>query len=228
MKIFKYFSLYKKYDKMEIKHNTKKDEDLIRNFTEFKGDYLPIEKDRLILFTIDYLSSKNIEVTFDKLAVASFKLFPKKFSLIGFPEYPDAKTVNDCVFLHCVKTKGWVSGNAKTGYRITDKGKYFLDETKKILEGKIKITRRYGTIPRRKEVTFINLLKNTKAYKKYFQRKYEEISYSEIMEALGVQASNSSERVEKYLQKYLDYADRIDDSSVVEFLQFVQKKLGEM
>jgi hypothetical protein len=83
---------------METKRNTKKDEDLIRNFTEFKGDYLPIEKDRLILFAIDYLSSKNIEVTFDKLTVASFKLFPKKFSLIGFPEYPDAKTVNDCVF----------------------------------------------------------------------------------------------------------------------------------
>jgi hypothetical protein len=131
-------------------------------------------------------------------------------------------------FLHCVKTKGWVSGNAKTGYRITEKGKYFLDETKKILEGKIKVTRKYGTTPRRKEVTFINLLKKTKAYEKYFQRKYEEISYSEIMEALRIQTLDSSERIEKYLQKYLDYADRVNDSSVVEFLQFIQKKLGEM
>ena len=135
------------------------DEDIIREFTEFEKDYLPIDKDRLVLFVVNYLESRDIEVTFDKVVVASFKLFPKKFSLIGFPEYPDAKTVNDCVFLHCVKTKGWLSGNAQTGYKITNKGKYFLDEAKKMLEGKIKVSRHYGTIPRRKELTFINLLK---------------------------------------------------------------------
>lgn len=203
----------------------KKDEDLIRGFTEFKGEYLPIEKDRLVLFVIDYLHSKNIEVTFDKLTVAAFKLFPMKFSLIGFPEYPDAKTVDSCVTLHCIKTKGWVSGNAQTGYRITEKGKYFLDETKKMLEGKIKVTRKYGVTPRRKEVTFINLLKKTKAYEKYSQRKYEELLHSDILEALRVPALSSSEKVKKYIQRYMEYANRINDTSVVEFLQFIQRKL---
>ncbi|MEM3489306.1 MAG: hypothetical protein QXU11_11930 [Thermoproteota archaeon] len=211
---------------MEIKINSgKKEEDLIRNFTEFEADYLPIEKDRLILFVIDYLYSKNIEVTFDKLTVAAFKLFPKKFSLIGFPEYPDAKTVNDCVFLHCVKTKGWASGNAQTGYRITEKGKYFLEETKKMLEGKIKITRKYGTVPRRKEVTFINLLKKTQAYRKYLQNKKEEISYSEILEALKMPSHSSKEALEKNFEKYFTYASKINDESVIKFLEFVQRKL---
>jgi hypothetical protein len=212
---------------MKQEASKKNEEDVIREFSEFAGDYLPVDKDRLILFVIDYLNQKCIETTFDKLTVAAFKLFPKKFSLIGFPEYPDAKTVDSCVTLHCVKTKGWVSGNAQTGYMITEKGKYFFDETKKILEGKIKVTRKYGTIPRRKEVTFVNLLKRTKAYKKYSQGKYEELSRSDIMEALKVPALSSSERIEKYLQKYLEYADRINDSSVVEFLQFIQRKLGE-
>jgi hypothetical protein len=76
---------------MEAKDDHKSDEDLIREFTESKDDYLSLDKDRLILIVIDYLNSKNIETTFDKLTVAAFKLFPKKFSLIGFPEYPDAK-----------------------------------------------------------------------------------------------------------------------------------------
>ncbi|MEM3451894.1 MAG: hypothetical protein QW830_05780 [Nitrososphaerales archaeon] len=202
-----------------------KDEDLIRKFTEFKGDYLSIEKDRLVLFTIDYLHSKNIEVTFDKLTVAAFKLFPKKFSLVGFPEYPDAKTTDSCVTLHCVKTKGWVSGNAQTGYTVTEKGKYFLDETKKMLEGKIKVTRKYGTTPRRKELTFINLLKKTKAYKSYSQRKYEELSDSDILEALKVPVLGSSEKVERYIQRYMEYALRINDMSAVEFLKFAKRKL---
>jgi hypothetical protein len=208
---------------MEIKNSEKSDEDLIREFTEVQADYFPIDKDRLILFTLDYLNSKNIETTFDKLTVAAFKLFPKKFSLIGFPEYPDAKTVNDCVFLHCVKTKGWVSGNAQTGYKITEKGKYFLDEVKKMLEGKIKVTRKYGTIPRRKEFTFINLLKKTTAYKKYSQNKKEDISDSEILEALKVPLSASKEIKQKHLKKYLEYAKRINDPAAIEFLEFIQK-----
>jgi len=212
---------------MKIKSNGKSDEDLIREFTEFEKDYVSIDKDRLILFTLDYLSSKNIEATFDKLTVAAFKLFPKKFSLIGFPEYPDAKTVNDCVFLHCVKTKGWVVGNAQTGYKITEKGKYFLEETKKMLEGKIKVSRKYGVVPRRKEFTFINQLKKTSAYKKYFQNQKEDISKSEILDALKVPSisSKAKEVAEENLKRYLEYAKRINDSYSIEFLEFLQKKL---
>jgi hypothetical protein len=218
-----------RHAKMDVKNKSGIDEeDLIRSFTEFEGDYLPIEKDRLILFVIDYLHSKNIEVTFDKLTVAAFKLFPKKFSLIGFPEYPDAKTVNDCVFLHCVKTKGWASGNAQSGYKITEKGRYFLDETKKMLEGKIKVVRKYGTVPRRKEFTFVNHLKKTQVYKKYLQNRKEEISYSEILEALKMPSHSSREALERNLEKYFSYANKINDESVINFLDFVQRKIREV
>lgn len=208
-----------------VKMDKKNDEDYIRNIEEFKGEYLSVDKDRLVLFAVDFLESKNIEPTFDKVVAIAFKLFPKKFSLIGFPEYPDAKTVNDCVYLHCVKTKGWISGNAQTSYRITEKGKYFLDEAKKMLEGKIKVTRKYGTVPRRKEFTFINLLKKTTAYKKYSQNKKEEITNSEILEALKVPVYGPRETVEKHLKKYLEYADRINDSPAIKFLEFIQRKL---
>lgn len=210
---------------MKIKDSYKNDEDLIREFTESEDDYLPIDKDRLILLAIDYLNSKNIEATFDKLTVAAFKLFPKKFSLIGFPEYPDAKTVNDCVFLHCVKTKGWVSGNAQTGYKITEKGRYFLEEAKKMLKGEIKTTRKYGTVPQRKEVTFIKILKKTVAYKKYIQNEKENISYSEILEALRVPEYGPKEILENHLKKYMEYANRIDDTEAIEFLEFLKEKL---
>jgi len=203
----------------------KSDEDLIKDFTEFERDYLPIDKDRLILFSLDCLNSKGIETTFDKLTVAAFKLFPQKFSLIGFPEYPDAKTVNDCIYLHCVKTKGWVSGNAQTGYKITEKGTYYLDQAKKMLEGKIKVARQYGTVPRRKEFTFINLLKKTEAYKKYSKGEKEKITISEILESLKVPTSGSKETIEKHLKKYLEYAKRINDSSAVGFLEFIKIKL---
>ncbi len=205
--------------------DSKSDEEQIKEFIESDKDYLPVDKDRLILYVIHYLESRKIEATFDKITITAFKLFPKKFSLVGFPEYPDAKTVNDCVFLHCVKTKNWVSGNAQTGYKITERGGYFLDEANKMLEGKIKITKKYGTVPRRKEFTFISLLKGTIAFKKYFQGKKDEIKNSEILEALRLPSSGSKEIAEKHLKKYREYANRIDDSSAVEFLEYIRKRV---
>ena len=209
---------------MAISKNKESDENIIRGLTEFKGDYLPLDRDRLVLFVVDFLHSRDIESTFDKIVVAAFKLFPKKFSLIGFSEYPDALTVDKCVHLHNTKSKGWLAGGMQSGFIITEKGKYFLDETKKMLEGKIKITKAHAVIPRRKEVTFIGLLKKTDAYKKYIQDKKESITKSEILDALKV-PSNSQELMEPHLKKYLEYANRINDFSAIEFLEFIKRKL---
>lgn len=210
---------------MTITKHKKSDEEVIREIAEFKGDYLPVDKDRLALFAVDFLESKNIEPTFDKIVVTAFKLFPKKFSLVGFPEYLDSLTVHYCIYIHGTKAKGWLSGNVQTGYKVTDKGKYFLDETKKILEGKIKITKTRGIVPRRKEVTFIEALKKTEAYKKYMHGQKEEVTQYEIFESIKV-SQESSELIESHLKKFLEYANRINDSSVIEFLEFIREKLG--
>ena len=71
---------------MTTSKSEKTDEDFIRSINEDRRDYLSLDRDRLILVVIDFLQSKNIESTFDKIVVTAFKLFPKKFFLIGFPE----------------------------------------------------------------------------------------------------------------------------------------------
>lgn len=202
----------------------KSDENIIKEIKEFEGNYIPLDKDRLVLFAVDFLESRNIEPTLDKIVVTAFKLFPKKFSLVGFPEYPDALIIDNCARLHCTRTKGWLFGNAKSGFKVTEKGKYFLEETKKMLKGKIKLTKVYGVIPRRKEVTFINLLKKTDAYKKYEQSRRDDITESEILEALRVEPT-SKNLVQKHLKKYSDYATRINDEAVKEFLEVIKSKI---
>jgi len=204
--------------------STKKDEDIIREVTEYQGNYTPLDKDRLVLFTVNYLESKKIEPTFDKIVATTFKLFPKKFSLIGFPEYPDGKTIYYCVYNHCTLTKKWLFGNVQSAFRVTERGKYFLEETQKMLEGKIELAKTHQTIPRRKEVTFIRILQKTNAYMKYLQNKKAEIDKSEIFEALRV-PPNSKGLLQAHLTKYFEYAHRINESSAVEFLEFVQEKL---
>jgi hypothetical protein len=202
-----------------------KDEDVIRQSVEYNGDYEPLDKDRLVLFAVNYLESKKIEPTFDKIVAAAFKLFPKKFSLIGFPEYPDGHTIYYCVYNHCTLDKKWLFGNVQSAFKVTERGKYFLDETRKMLEGKIVSTRTHLTNPRRKETTFISILKKTNAYKKHMQGDEALIDESDLLEALRV-PSNSKGLIQANLTKYLEYARRINESSVIKFLEFAGKRLG--
>ena len=202
---------------------TKHDESLIREMNEYEGNYLPLNKDRLVLFAVDHLESRNIEPTFDKIVAATFKLFPKKFSLVGFPEYPDGRTIYYCVYNHCTITKKWLSGSVQSGFKLTERGKYFLEETRKMLEGKIQITKKYSTIARRKELTFLNLLKKTSAYRKFKNGKQDQVCESEIFDALKVQ-SNSEDLMQRHLKKYLEYAKRLDDDDAIRFLEFVRER----
>lgn len=203
----------------------KKDEDVIREIAEYDGDYMALDKDRLVLFAADYLETKRIEPTFDKIVATAFRLFPKKFSLIGFPEYPDGRTIYYCVYNHCTLNKKWLLGNVQSAFKVTERGRYFLDETRKMLEGAIVSTRTHQTNPRRKETTFISILKKTSAYKKYLQNEKERITKSDLLEALRV-PSNSKDLIQAHLTKYMEYAQRINESFVVKFLEFARSKIG--
>ena len=201
------------------------DEDKIRNLKQLKDiGNINIDNDRLILYVINLLEEMKIEPTFDKTVVTSFKLFPSRFSLIGFAEYPDGKRVHDCLF-HCTyKPKNWLSGNAQSGYKITEKGKYFLNETNKILKGEINLGKTYSIKVKRKELTFINLLKKTSAFKKFSIGNRESITKEEINESLRVRG-DSPELIKKHIEKYYEYANIINDLEVLDFLNFIKKKI---
>ena len=79
---------------------------------------------------------------------------------------------------------------------------------------------------RRKELTFINLLKNTNAYKKYLKNEKENISEDEIKEALRVETLTQKEITKRNLSKYMDYSNKIKDKSVNNFLKFIKKRLN--
>jgi len=201
-----------------------KDEDVIRAIAEFHGDYSPLDKDRLVLFAVDFLESRKIEPTFDKIVATTFRLFPKKFSLIGFQEYPDGRTIYYCAYNHCTLTKKWLLGNVQSAFKITERGRYFLEETNKMLEGKIKPAKVYETVPKRKEATFIAELKRSDAFIKHMGNKKDAITKFEIYEALKA-PSNANELAMAHLERYFDYANRIGDFQAVEFLKLVRARL---
>jgi hypothetical protein len=86
-----------------------RDKDKIEELKSFgEAKYENVDLDHLIMYVISQLEKIGADLSFENAAVAAFKLFPKKFSLPGYPEYPDGKRIHDCLFRCTFKTKQWL------------------------------------------------------------------------------------------------------------------------
>lgn len=186
-----------------------------------------ISRDRLALYAVDILTKRGVEPTFDNITVTLFKLFPKAFSLITFPEYPDARTVANTLW-HCVdKSKRWLEGNPKSGYKLTLKGEKILEKTLPVLMGKEKppTSRRYNVKPERKEVYFINLLKSSDAFKKFKAGKSDDITDWEIRDCLIVTQETPPSILERNFEKMKEYAQILEEKDVLNFLSTIKERV---
>jgi hypothetical protein len=57
------------------------------------SSYELMDLDRLVIYTVVELQKLGIELSLENIIVGAFKLFPKRFSIIGYPEFPDATRV---------------------------------------------------------------------------------------------------------------------------------------
>lgn len=198
--------------------------DFFNKITPINEDrYAKINKDRLVLYAVNLLEENRIEPTFEKVVAAAFKLFPKRFSLLGFPMYPDARWIYYSLW-HCVyPSKGWLSGNTTSGYRVTPKGKKTVSETLKALSGKIFAPTKVALRQKRKELYFLELLEKSNAFRKYLSGKIDEITEMEIRIMLRTRKDTPRDVVALNFKKYLDYAKLADKPKIVEFLDRIQK-----
>lgn len=56
--------------------------------------------DKLVVYSIYLLSVEKKEATFENIVAKCFQLFPEKFSLVGYPQWPDSARIN----------KSWLNG----------------------------------------------------------------------------------------------------------------------
>jgi len=59
--------------------------------------YQNLTIDDLILYALFSLEEKGVEGRFENIVAEGFEMFPKKFYLHGYPEYPDARRVFNSV-----------------------------------------------------------------------------------------------------------------------------------
>src|SRR5271157_3228177 len=102
--------------------------------------YRGISLGELAAYAVKVLIDNQMDCSYENVAVLLFKLFPEKFSLVGFPEYPDGKRVLNSISLDA-RHGGYVLGGRSMGWRLTDKGNEVAERTQQLLRGE-------GTRPR--------------------------------------------------------------------------------
>src|SRR3989338_3742651 len=84
------------------------------------------EKILMAIYELDKV--KKNKITVEDVAVKLWKLWPSEFCMRGYPQYP-----NNDIQKHITKPfdNNWVTGGVY-GYKLTEKGKSYVEELKSI------------------------------------------------------------------------------------------------
>jgi len=93
--------------------------------------YREMDLNRLTVLTIYMLIEIDVPPVFENIVAANFRLFPERFAMVGFPQYPDATRVNRALLQLRPKYRNWASGKTRTGWALTSAG---LAEANALLE----------------------------------------------------------------------------------------------
>jgi hypothetical protein len=110
--------------------------------------YSKVVLNDLVVYSVYTLHKQGLEITSEEIIASCFVLFPKRFSMRKYPQYPDSGIVSRR-WRGC-KSKGYLRGNATKGFQITARGIKRAEKVEKLLGEPMKPVRvrkpKVGTI----------------------------------------------------------------------------------
>lgn len=188
-------------------------------------NYLSIDLDRLIMLAVGLLRDAGLELSYENTVVAAFRLFPAKYGLIGFPDYPDAKRVHDALW-HCsYKSKRWLSGKTRLGFAITEVGEGILADARRLLSGQHPGRRPALSQTRRRE-TILAEVTASEAYAKFTAGAGDDIGEAELCYVLQGTLDSPRDLLVGNLNGLRRMAVELDNTTVTEFLEALTRRFS--
>jgi len=184
--------------------------------------YTLVSLTKLIIFSISKVAENGEECAYERVVKECFTLFPKRFGLQRYPDWPDGARIK-IEILRC-RDNGWVTGNEKNGFQITSLGRRVAEEVlNELQQGPTKKLR--PTQTRDRGDTIIRYLKESEAFKRFRENK-EEFSISEIeFRKLLVATFEAPPRVLKQNLNYcIDICRQYSEEELRKFLEICGKQ----
>ena len=181
------------------------------------------------------LSEAGLEGSFDNVAVVLFRLFPEKFKLLSFPEYPDFLRIDNTLRLDC-KHSHLVTGNRVRDFALTSHGRVVAEEAliqlrtgKSILTAQEQRQTLSGS-RRNRETRLVDEVRKSEAYRKYILGKKAELNRYDVCDVLHGTLDTRPDKLKPNLELLKQYSHdlmgfqeyREMGTQVAQFLDFVE------
>lgn len=189
--------------------------------------YNNIAMNDLVTYGVYYLSETGLEIVDSDIVAICFLLFPKRFELRGYPEWPDSTVVNKR-WLDC-RAKGLITGSAKDGFALTPKGMKLAENVGRQLDGKLVQRKVLKPGLRSRSERFVNEILKSSAYKAFRDDGVSAtISEYDFRGLLLCTMDSSAETLRSNLIQFKDHAENCERSDLVQFLSFLQSRFESL
>lgn len=208
-------------------------EDLLKLVPFDRDFYKNISLTSLTAYSIFWLSEWSITTSYENISVINSKLFPGKFSMVGWSQFPDAFRTNRSLLQMRPKYRN-------LAYSASDKG-VFLNENG-LKEAKALINSLGIPTVSGKEISYsktergkgrsrsvhpedaIKKIKQSRIYGLYIEGLFDSSEAIHLIGLLGVYDHTPSKEKKRKLKELIDFAKEINNKEVVGFLNQVQEK----
>jgi len=197
--------------------------------------YENLDLDRLVVYALYLLEEKEIPLYFDYICVGLFKLFPNKFSLANFKQYPDVFRINNAVrrvtgALSDKDKKRWANGSPENGFSLTDFGREIAKQVAHLIENpelqknraKYLETKTRG----RSSSDDIKDIKESDAFKKW--QSEQEINSHEFFAFLKATPYTPKQLLYTHFKQLKTSSINAQDKEVSIFLSWLEKKFNNL
>ncbi len=205
-----------------------KDKEKIEELNAFdEAKYENADLDHLIMYVMGQLEKLSADLSFENAVIASFKLFPKKFSLLGYPSYPDSLRVYTCLWRCSTdKKKQWLGGKIRQGFIITDRSRKFIKEAEALLTEPLIKKTRAASQTRRKELLLAEVV-SSPAYIKYTKGENDSITESDLCFLLQGTLDTSRDILRENFDSLKVFVEELERHDILEFLKWIEDHFGK-
>lgn len=192
----------------------------------------------LVLYAVFSLKEKGIETTLENVAVESYELFPEKFYLPGYPEYPDIRRPEREVrrlagaLSEGDKNVKYLIGNIKTDFQFTNAGLkkvMMIQEALDSSEAGKEVVSRISRDRRGKIERVLNKVQGHPLCAQYQKEgKKTKVSDHMFRDVLFATMETSDENLRAKAKLILSYCDDVGRTDVKVFIQYCISKYPEI
>jgi len=206
--------------------------DLLRISPFTSGKYEELSLATLTAYAVYWLSQWGLPTTLENIAVLNFKLFPTKFAMVGWAEFPDVNRTNRSVLQMRPKYRNFATSITNKGVFLNERGiaeaqsliaklgtPTFSDGSSPAIEMPIARVRGSGRPTTVHPEDLVAKLRKSRLFQMHKSDQWAEAEPIDLINFLEVYDHTPSDEKRRRLREFQMAANELKDHEVQKFLE---------